>query len=83
MKTHAPRTMTFTPLSFFLGVMLYFVQGCGVVGPPLAPEDIGIEAKIRAQQKAKERASESAEEEILPIDQEEASLPPLKPIGAQ
>lgn len=75
--------MTFTPVFFFLGAMLYFVHGCGVVGPPLPPEDIGIEAKIRSQQKAKAGKSENVEEEIIPIDQEEASLPPLKSLGAQ
>ncbi len=69
------------PLLF--GGMIFIVQSCGVVGPPLAPEDIGIEAKIRSQEKAEANAIENGEKEIVPIDQENVSLPPLRPIGTQ
>ena len=59
------------------------VQSCGVVGPPLPPEDIGIEAKIRSQKKAAEPKAENNESQSIPLDQEEVSLPPLKPLGTQ
>ncbi len=71
------------PFSLLLGVMIFFVQSCGVVGPPLAPEDIGIEAKIRSQEKAEANAIENGEKEIVPIDQENVSLPPLRPVRTQ
>lgn len=72
------------PLSLCIGGMLFFAQGCGVVGPPLPPEDIGIEAKIRSQQKAEEEQGEPGKPKIVPIDrQEDASLPPLQPLGTQ
>ncbi len=71
------------PLSLLLGGMMFLVQSCGVVGPPLAPEDIGIEAKIRSQEKAEAHAIENGEQEIVPIDQEDVSLPPLQPVGTQ
>ena len=38
-------------LSFL--VLLIFPMGCGAVGPPIPPEDVGIEAKIRKQQQEK------------------------------
>jgi hypothetical protein len=63
--------------------MIFFVQSCGVVGPPLAPEDIGIEAKIRSQEKAAAQAIENGEQEIVPIGQEDVPLPPLRPVGTQ
>ena len=75
--------MRYIPLSLFLGAMLYFAQGCGVAGPPLPPEKIGIEAKIRSQQQAEEGITENGQKEIVPIDQEDVSLPPLQPIDAQ
>ncbi len=69
--------------SLLFGGMIFIVQSCGVVGPPLAPEEIGIEAKIRSQEKAEANAIENGEQEIVPIDQENVSLPPLRPIGTQ
>jgi len=71
------------PFSLLLGGIIFFVQSCGVVGPPLAPEDIGIEAKIRSQEKAAAQAIENGEQEIVPIGQEDVSLPPLRPVGTQ
>jgi len=69
--------------SFYLVGILGFTQGCGVVGPPLPPEDIGIEAKIRAQKKAAKDAGEQGDQEAIPLDQQDAPLPPLKPVGSQ
>ena len=59
------------------------MPSCGVVGPPLPPEDIGIEAKIRAQKKAQENTTENTETNPVPLDQEEVSLPPLQRLGTQ
>ncbi len=78
-----PLTMKRIIFSLLFGGMIFIVQSCGVVGPPLAPEDIGIEAKIRSQEKAEANAIENGEKEIVPIDQENVSLPPLRPIGTQ
>ena len=63
-----------------LTVLFSFAAGCGVVGAPIAPEDIGIEAKVRAQQEAEEKRS--APEEQSP-EELEVPLPPLRPVGAQ
>jgi len=71
------------PFSLLLGGIMFLVQSCGVVGPPLAPEDIGIEAKIRSQEKAEAHTIENGEQEIVPLDQENVSLPSLQPLGTQ
>ncbi len=58
-----------------LTVLFSFVAGCGMPGAPIAPEDIGIEAKVRAQRQAEEKRSTPEEPEVL--------LPPLQPVGTQ
>jgi len=63
--------------------MICTVQGCGVVGPPLPPEDIGIEAKIQSQKQAAENQAENNESSIVPLGEEDVTLPPLQPLGAQ
>jgi hypothetical protein len=63
-----------------LGVLLCLLVGCGAVGPPLPPEKIGIEAKIR-QQRSQEHSQDTAEEQIVPIGEDEVVLPSLQPIG--
>lgn len=65
------------------GVLFLFAAGCGVVGSPIAPEDIGIEAKIRAQRQAEERHSTPEGQPISPTEESEVLLPPLRPIGTQ
>ncbi len=81
-----------------MGLLFSFVAGCGVAGSPIAPEDIGIEAKIRAQRQAEEQTSPPEEpcrggpEPALPVlsgaEGSEANgcppwLPPLQPVGIQ
>ncbi len=78
-----PLTMKRIIFSLLFGGMIFFVQGCGVVGPPIAPEDLGIEAKIRSQEKAAAQPIENGEKEIVPIGQEDVSLSPLRPVGTQ
>ena len=63
-----------------IGVLLSVLLGCGAVGPPLPPEKIGIEAKIR-QQRAQENAGQPREDKIIPIGEDEVVLPPLQPVG--
>lgn len=63
-----------------IGVTIMVLLGCGTVGPPLPPEQIGIEAKIR-QQRAQEDSDRSTQEKIIPIGEGEVVLPPLQPVG--
>ena len=64
------------PRTLVTALLFLFAAGCGVVTPPIAPEDIGIEAKIRAQRQAEEQRM-TAEEKP------EVVLPPLQPVGNQ
>lgn len=59
-----------------MALLFLFAAGCGVVGSPIAPEDIGIEAKIRAQRQAEEQRA-------TPDEKPEVVLPPLRPVGNQ
>ncbi len=69
-------------LSFF--VFLIFPLGCGAVGPPIPPENIGIEAKIRKQQREKPQAEGTLSQDRGTLVEEEAvELPTFYPIGTR
>lgn len=57
--------------------------GCGSIGPPMAPEDIGLAARLRAEQekaaKAEPKPKAEGEEEEIPDEE----LAPLYPIGTR
>lgn len=69
------------------------MSACGVVGPPIAPEDVGVNPTI-ARQKAQLKKSGAAQpvdraaESVAPIEPEEPKgqdevLPPLRPVGTR
>lgn len=69
------------------------MTSCGVVGPPVPPEMVGLAPIIERQKKlqtppgehaepAKEPVSGDGSEFMGPIGQDEA-LPPLRPIGTR
>ena len=60
---------------------LLMSAGCGAAGAPIPPEDVGIEAKVRKQQEAREKALQ--EDEEVPIEEEAVTLPALRPIGTR
>ncbi len=66
-----------------IGMLFSFTAGCGVVAAPIAPEDIGIEAKVRAQEQAEKQRSTPERTPISPTQESEIVLPPLRPIGTQ
>ena len=71
------------------------LSSCGKVGSPIAPEDIGIAAKVEEERRqaqaaegsGKEPEREMAEPGARPPGEEAAKeeiiLPPLRPIGTQ
>jgi hypothetical protein len=70
------------PLSFV--VLLMFPIGCGAVGPPIPPEDVGIEAKIRKQQQESAKSKGTISEDLDPSGEEETvELPTFYPIGTR
>ena len=69
-------------LSFF--VFLIFPLGCGAVGPPIPPENIGIEAKIRKQQREKPQAEGTLSQDLAtPVEEEAVELPAFYPVGTR
>ncbi|RMH04486.1 MAG: hypothetical protein D6704_10955 [Nitrospirae bacterium] len=62
----------------------FLLAGCGTVGAPIAPEDVGIEAKLRqAEQEAQQRQALRSQPRYQPIEEETVVLPPLQPITTQ
>jgi hypothetical protein len=68
-------------------------SGCGTVGPPIAPEDVGVAPLIERQNKQRTQQAgrsgapldnERIEEpqSTHPVGQDE-ELPPLRPIGGR
>ena len=78
-KLHKP----YSQFLLCLSGMLFFMGSCGVVGDPIPPEDIGIEAKIRAQKKVKGGKNGNSENTTIPLGEESVPLPPLQPIMSQ
>jgi hypothetical protein len=81
---------------FFAGMSLTFltvVTACGVVGPPVAPENVGVNPTI-TRQKAQLQQSGTVQsagpaagtpaptEPVEPKGQDE-ELPPLRPVGTR
>ena len=69
-------------LSFF--VLLISPIGCGAVGSPIPPEDIGIEAKIRKQERENARSEGSlSQDPETSVEEEAVDLPSFYPIGTR
>ena len=61
--------------------------GCGVVGQPIAPEDVGVTPTIERQKKrdalgTKQRDAAELQTEAEPEGQD-VNLPPLRPVGTR
>jgi hypothetical protein len=79
--------------SVLVGVITGVLVGCGVVGPPVPPENVGVNPTIERQKKLealeeKQReaaaAAESAESPPDPMLQgQDVNLPPLRPVGTR
>lgn len=60
------------------------VAACGVVGPPIPPEDVGLAAALekgKQKERAKAAAVEAKPEGQAPPVEEGPDLLPLRPIG--
>lgn len=80
------RPLTSNQFMMWLGflALLTFLMGCGAVGPPIPPEDVGIEAKIRKQQQSTGQDNVGASEDPTTSDEEETvELPTFYPIGTR
>jgi hypothetical protein len=60
---------------------------CGVVGPPIPPEDVGVTPVIERQKRQDEvdaKKREAAETQpLLEPEGQDVNLPPLRPVGTR
>jgi len=76
-----------------LSVGLWAMAGCGVVGPPIPPEDVGVAPFIERQKRqqaqqaaAQPPAAEPLQEQEPPPSElrgQDEELPPLMPVGTR
>lgn len=79
--------------SIVVGVTMGLLVACGTVGPPVPPENVGVNSTIQLQKKRellelKQReeaaAAESGELSQDPLLQgQDVNLPPLRPVGTR
>jgi len=81
-----PRPLKSNRFMMSLGflALLTFPMGCGAVGPPIPPEDVGIEAKIRKQQQESAKSNGTISQDLDPsVEEETVELPTFYPIGTR
>jgi len=65
-------------------ICLIFPLGCGAVGSPIPPEDVGIEAKVRKQQaEITQSGGALSTDETIAIEENGVELPVFYPIGTR
>jgi hypothetical protein len=86
--------MKFSCTSFALPLFALWVGGgCGVVGPPIPPENVGVAPIIEKQQKLQAQqagqqpgvidGAPSEEPQLFEPRGQDEELPPLRPIGTR
>lgn len=75
-----------------LALWLLAGVGCGTIGSPIAPEDVGIGPRLQREQQAAKAKEQQAQERKFSAEEsrqqpavvpDEAELPPLRPIGTR
>ncbi|OGW50004.1 MAG: hypothetical protein A2V62_13240 [Nitrospirae bacterium RBG_19FT_COMBO_58_9] len=78
--------------SVLVGAVTGLLVGCGTVGPPVPPENVGLNPTIERQKKLemleeKQREGAADESAELPPDPmlqgQDVNLPPLRPVGTR
>ena len=76
-----------------LGLLAVLIAGCGTIGPPIAPEDVGVAPLIERQKKLQAQPTEAGQapldskqtegpESSEPVGQDQ-ELPSLRPVGGR
>lgn len=75
-----------------LALWLVAGVGCGTIGSPIAPEDVGIGPRLQREQQAAKAKEQQAQERKFSAEEslrrptavpDEAELPPLRPVGTR
>lgn len=72
-----------------VGALAGLLAACGLVGPPIPPEDVGVAPIIERQKKrdaleATQREAAAAQATTDPALQgQDENLPPLRPVGTR
>ena len=83
-KSQTFRGMTHWLITFGMLALFLSPIGCGAVGPPIPPEEVGIEAKARKQRQDQAGKEEiTAEDPMSSTAEEPVELPSLYPIGTR
>jgi hypothetical protein len=82
-----------TVTSVLVGAIMGLLVGCGVVGPPVPPENVGAnptierQKKLEALEEKQHEAAAAAESDEPPPDPmlqgQDVNLPPLRPVGTR
>ena len=80
------RSLRYSCICQQIGVFIFlsFLTGCGAVGSPIAPEDVGIAAKVRKQQRDKAPPESTLlEDGTSSVKEKTVELPAFYPIGTR
>lgn len=73
--------------SLAAALALGFLVACGVVGPPIAPEDVGVTPTIEKQKRRDALETQQRDATDLQAEPElqgqDVNLPPLRPVGTR
>jgi hypothetical protein len=82
-----------SPPLIVAGVMVIMLEGCGAVGSPIPPENVGVNATIERQKtleslEEKRRKDAAVGESTEPepdsaLQGQDVNLPPLQPVGTR
>ncbi len=68
----------------FVFILLTGLTGCGAVGSPIPPEDVGIAAKVRKQKRDTAPPESTLREDgTTAVEEEIVELPAFYPIGTR
>ena len=80
-----PESKKYVWHAMLVGILLSVTAACGAAGSPIAPEDVGLEAKIRKQRQEQQLppGPNNNGEYLIPLEEEPLQLPPLHPVGVR
>jgi hypothetical protein len=80
-------------ISIVAGITMGVLMGCGAVGAPISPENVGVNLTIERQKKLelleeKQREAQTEAEATEPqpdsmLQGQDVNLPPLQPVGTR